>query len=49
MDRFEFDSLKLVQTAPFVGRIGRVIFVIIFMFIAILFFPGDRQLRERAP
>ena len=39
MDRFEFDSLKLVQTAPFVHRIGRVLFVIILVFIAILFLP----------
>lgn len=39
MDRFEFDSLKLVQTAPFVNRVGRVIFVLILVFVAILFLP----------
>ena len=39
MDRFEFDSLKLVQTAPFVDRIGRFIFVLILVFVAILFLP----------
>jgi len=39
MDRFEFDSLKLVQTAPFVNRVGRFIFVLILVFVAILFLP----------
>ncbi len=39
MDRFEFDSLKLVQTAPFVDRVGRFIFVLILVFVAILFLP----------
>jgi multidrug resistance efflux pump len=39
MDRFEFDSLKLVQTAPFVNRVGRFIFVLILVFVGILFLP----------
>ncbi len=39
MDRFEFDSLKLVQTNPFVNQIGRFIFVLILFFVAILFLP----------
>ena len=39
MDRFEFDSLQLVQTDPFVNRIGRFSFFLILFFIAILFLP----------
>ena len=39
MDRFEFDALRLVQTAPFVNRVGRLIFVLILVIIAILFLP----------
>lgn len=39
MDRFEFDSLKLAQTDPFVNRIGRFSFSLILFFIAILFLP----------
>ncbi len=39
MDKFEFDSLQLVQTHPFVNRIGRFTFVLILFFIAILFLP----------
>lgn len=39
MDRFEFDSLQLVQTNPFVNRIGRFSFFLILFFVAILFLP----------
>ena len=39
MDRFEFDALKLVQTAPFVNKVGRLIFVLILVIAAILFLP----------
>ena len=39
MDNFEFDSLKLVQTASFVNRVGRIIFVLILVVIVFLFFP----------
>ena len=39
MDRFEFDSLKLVETNPFVNRIGRFTFFLILFFIAVLFLP----------
>lgn len=39
MDKFEFDSLKLVQTAPFVNRVGRIIFILILVVIVLLFFP----------
>jgi multidrug resistance efflux pump len=39
MDRFEFDSLQLVKTAPFVNRVGRFIFILILFLIAILFLP----------
>ncbi len=39
MDKFEFDSLQLVKTAPFVNRVGRFIFVLILFLVAILFLP----------
>jgi multidrug resistance efflux pump len=39
MDRFEFDSLQLVQTGAFVNRIGRFSFFLILFLIAILFLP----------
>ena len=39
MDRFEFDSLKLVETNPFVNRIGRFTFFLILFFIVVLFLP----------
>ena len=39
MDNFKFNSLKLVQTAPFVNRVGRFIFVLILVLIVLLFFP----------
>jgi hypothetical protein len=39
MDRFEFDALKLVETHPFVNRIGRFTFFLILFFIVILFLP----------
>lgn len=39
MDKYEFDSLKLVQTNPFVNQIGRFIFILILFFVAILFLP----------
>ena len=39
MDRFEFDSLQLVETNPFVNRIGRFTFFLILFFIAVLFLP----------
>ena len=39
MDRFEFDALSLVQPAPFVHRVGRFIFVLILVIVAILFLP----------
>jgi multidrug resistance efflux pump len=39
MDRFEFDALQLVETNPFVNRIGRFSFFLILFFIAILFLP----------
>ena len=39
MDNFKFKSLKLVQTAPFVNRVGRFIFILILVLIVFLFFP----------
>ncbi|GIT97417.1 HlyD family secretion protein [Sulfurovum sp. TSL1] len=39
MDRFKFDALQLVETNPFVNRIGRFTFVLILFFIVILFLP----------
>jgi membrane fusion protein, adhesin transport system len=39
MDKFRFNSLKLVQTHSFVSRIGRVSFILILFLIAILFLP----------
>lgn len=39
MDKFEFDSLQLVQTDPFVNRIGRVSFVLFLLILVILFLP----------
>lgn len=39
MDRFKFDALQLVETHPFVNRIGRFTFFLILFFIVILFLP----------
>lgn len=39
MDRFEFDSLQLVQTNPIVSRIGRFSLVLLLFIIALLFLP----------
>ena len=44
MNRFEFDSLNLVQTASFVSRIGRFTFILILFFVAILFLPWRQSI-----
>ena len=38
-EKIEFDSLQLVQTDPFVNRIGRISFVLFLFIVVILFLP----------
>ncbi len=45
MDRFEFDSLRLVETNPLVNRIWRVTLIIVLFFIVILFLPWRQTIK----